>query len=325
MTKTTTTEEPCPTQYCNAACTLIGAIAACRTTCVTPTGTSCSATSTPIQVTTTATIPWTVSVNDLEPEPTPSFYARILPLGAPIVWGVGSSTGNGAIPNATIICSTVIPGTANGIPQNRDTVNAQIKALVNDRQNNGEKIVLVDVDFPAGVFTTDYLISDGIHPTDEGHRRLAEIYLDAFETANDSGFISPPSITGQSDGSGGNGNVACDKMYGSGASHGPVNTQEGSGLDDGAYIHDSKALGVILKTSSISNYHEDYTFARLREPFGYHDLVHILDVSRNQRAYDVYYNTGCQFSSEAKEIYIGDTCIAGGVRFVDVNGKPINY
>lgn len=97
MTETTTTEEPCPTQYCNAACTLIGAIAACRTTCVTPTGTSCSATSTPIQVTTTATIPWTVSVNDLEPEPTPSFYARILPLGASIVWGVGSSTGNGYV------------------------------------------------------------------------------------------------------------------------------------------------------------------------------------------------------------------------------------
>lgn len=229
-----------------------------------------------------------------------------------------------AIPNVTIICSAVIPGTANGIPQNRDTVNAQIKALVNDRQNNGEKIVLADVDFPAGFFTTDYLISDGIHPTDEGHRRLAEIYLDAFETANDSGFISPPSITGQSDGSGGNGNVACDKTYGSGVSHGPVNTQEGSGLDDGAYIHDSKALGVILKTSSISNYHENYTFACLPEPFGYHDLVHILDVSRNQRAYDVYYNTGCQFSSEAKDFYIGDTCIARGVRFVDVNGKPIN-
>ncbi len=29
-----------------------------------------------------------------DPEP-PSFYARILPLGASIVWGVGSSNGNG--------------------------------------------------------------------------------------------------------------------------------------------------------------------------------------------------------------------------------------
>lgn len=96
-TTTTTTEAPCPTEYCNAACTMIGAIAECRTTCVTPTATRCSASSTPIQLTTTATIPWTVSVNDLEASPTPSFYARILPLGASIVWGVGSSTGNGYV------------------------------------------------------------------------------------------------------------------------------------------------------------------------------------------------------------------------------------
>jgi hypothetical protein len=96
LEEATTTEAPCPTQYCNAGCTLIGGIAECRTTCVTPTA-SCSATSTPVQVTTTATIPWTVSVNDLEASPTPSFYARILPLGASIVWGVGSSTGNGYV------------------------------------------------------------------------------------------------------------------------------------------------------------------------------------------------------------------------------------
>lgn len=93
---TTTTEAPCPTQYCNAGCTMIGAIAECETTCITPTGgSSCSASSTPIQVTTTATVPWTVSVDYFVPTSTPSFYARILPLGASIVWGVGSSTGDG--------------------------------------------------------------------------------------------------------------------------------------------------------------------------------------------------------------------------------------
>lgn len=226
-----------------------------------------------------------------------------------------------AIPNVTIICSTLITGTANGIPQNRDTVNAQIQALVNDRQNNGQKIVVADVDYPSGFFTTEYLISDGIHPTDEGHRRLASIYLEAIVDANDSGYLSPPSITGQSDDSGSGGNATCDKTYGSGASHGPVNTQAGSGLDDGVYVHDSKALGVILNTFYTSNEHENYTFARLQEPFGYHDLVHIRDVSNNQRQYEAYYNTGCQFSNDANQFYIGDTCIARGVRFVDVNGK----
>lgn len=30
-------------------------------------------------------------------EPAPTFYARILPLGASIVWGTGSSNGNGSV------------------------------------------------------------------------------------------------------------------------------------------------------------------------------------------------------------------------------------
>ena len=62
---TTTTTTTCPTPQCNAGCKLIGAIAECSTSCVTPSG-SCSATSSgTIEVTTTATIPWTVVANDL--------------------------------------------------------------------------------------------------------------------------------------------------------------------------------------------------------------------------------------------------------------------
>lgn len=94
---TTTTAAPCPTQSCKAGCRMIGAIAHCSTSCPTPTGT-CSATSTPTQVTTTSVTPWTVSVNHLEPESTaPPYYARILPLGASIVWGKGSTSGDGFV------------------------------------------------------------------------------------------------------------------------------------------------------------------------------------------------------------------------------------
>lgn len=94
---TTTTAAPCPTQSCKAGCRMIGAIAHCSTSCPTPTAT-CSATSTPTQVTTTSVTPWTVSVNYLEPEPTaPPYYARILPLGASIVWGNGSTSGDGYV------------------------------------------------------------------------------------------------------------------------------------------------------------------------------------------------------------------------------------
>jgi hypothetical protein len=94
---TATTAAPCPTQYCNAGCRLVGAIGYCSTTCVTPTS-SCTATSTPIEVSTTTTTSWTNSINYLTPQATaPPFYGRILPLGASIVWGNGSTTGDGYV------------------------------------------------------------------------------------------------------------------------------------------------------------------------------------------------------------------------------------
>jgi hypothetical protein len=127
-----------------------------------------------------------------------------------------------AIPNVTIIASTVIPGTANGIPQYRDFVNAQIQSVVVNQQNRGNSIILADTDFPVGFFTTDYLISDGIHPNDEGHRRLAAMYLDAIKEANTFGYLSPPADTGMSDEAGATGDDTCGKKYGSG--HGPVDT-----------------------------------------------------------------------------------------------------
>jgi hypothetical protein len=44
-------------------------------------------------------LPEVISVDScpLIDEPVPAFHARILPLGASIVWGTGSSTGNGSV------------------------------------------------------------------------------------------------------------------------------------------------------------------------------------------------------------------------------------
>lgn len=234
-----------------------------------------------------------------------------------------------AIPNVTIIASTILPGTAEGIPENRESVNAQIQSVVGNRQDHGQKVILADVDVPAGFFNTSYIISDGIHPNDEGHRRLAAIYLEAIEEANNLGLISPPTDTGNSDDAGTTNDATCGKKYGSGASHGPVNTQQSSGLDDGTYIHSSSSKGVIHSLVLKPNAAVNLKFARTNKAFGNHDLVIVGDISdsgRNegQRVYSVFSNTGSGWSDSILDyVSFSDTCVARGVRFVDVNGKPI--
>jgi hypothetical protein len=224
-----------------------------------------------------------------------------------------------AVPDVTIIVSTVLPGTADGIPQNRDYVNSQIRNLVNDRQTQGQKIVLVDVDIPAGFFTTQYLISDGIHPTDEGHLRLAAFYLQGIEEAMSMGYITPPAETGLSDAAGSPGDTTCDKTFASGASHG-AQTQQGSGLDDGIYVHDSIDRGV--RGPVVVDAGANFTFARLRDPFGVHDLLVIQnDIVDDGRIYAIFPNGEGYFGTPLGAFVIPDTCIARGVRFVDVNGK----
>jgi hypothetical protein len=235
------------------------------------------------------------------------------------------------IPNVTIIVSIVLQGTANGIPQNRDSANAQIRALVADRRNNkNQRIVLADFDDPPGFFTTQYLVADGTHPNDEGHRRLAAIFLRAIEEANDAGFIVAPTDTGMSDESGGtdSGDNTCDKVFGSGASHGPVNTQSGIGLDDGIYAHNSIDQGVRFSV----DYFEELTFdfARLGERFGNHDIVSggAIDDSTKYRSYTMWSNLGGGWSppDDPRTFYLEDTCGVDGVDivyWVDVNGKLI--
>lgn len=224
-----------------------------------------------------------------------------------------------AVPNVTIIVSTVLPGTADGIPQNRDYVNSQIRTLVNDRQSQGQKIVLVDVDIPAGFFTTQDLVSDGIHPTDEGHLRLAAFYLQGIEEANSLGYITPPAETGLSDAAGDPGDTTCDKTFASGESHG-AQTQQGSGLDDGIYVHDSISQGV--RGYVFADPGANFTFARLQNPFGVHDLLWIKnDLSEGLRIYVYYRNEDAYFTPMNGALFFQDTCIARGVHFVDVNGK----
>lgn len=233
-----------------------------------------------------------------------------------------------AIPGVTIIVSTVLPGTPAGIVNNRDSINAQIRALVADRRAKKDKIVLTDCDLPAGfIGVADLDPADGIHPTDAGHRKLAALMMRGIQEANAAGMLTKPKDTGISDEPGEDDdedNNTCDKEYGSGQSHGPFTTQQGSGLDDGLYTHKSTSKGSVYEMVLPRNF--NYTFARLKNPYGNHDLVLIGDDDGIDpdlgREYTIYNNIGGTWSEDSSFVLrIADQCIARGVRFADVNGK----
>ena len=228
------------------------------------------------------------------------------------------------IPGTTVILSTVIPSNKDTIKNNRAKVNNQYRSLAwRRRWGDNQKIILADMDTPGTTYlTTADLTSDGIHPNDEGHRKMAAIFLRAINEANDAGFISPPRDTAavRDDDAGGN---TCDKVYG--VSRGPVNTQAGSGLDDGIYKHNSEYRGVRLAITAsaptsfwFANI-ESNNFDGLSEVIQYGDP----DPERDGRWYTRYPALGSARWDLAfpKRFWIPNGCIARGVRWADVNGS----
>ncbi|PKK43057.1 hypothetical protein CI102_13335 [Trichoderma harzianum] len=234
-----------------------------------------------------------------------------------------------AIPGVTIVVSTVLIGSATGIPQYRDSVNSQLRNLVAQRLSNGQKIVLVDTDQPASWLTINYIGDDGIHPTDAGYERLAALMRKGIYEGQKTGFLSAPAETQWSDDGSSPGDNTCDKVYGNG--HGPVNTQQGSGLDDGPYVHDSESMGSVA--TIVTSIRANFTFARIANAFGAHDLLEVtayLTDDGSGRYYNYYPNDGNGSwtvrpqGEEQEQIIVPDACIAKGVRFVDINADGLD-
>ncbi|KAK4222286.1 SGNH hydrolase-type esterase domain-containing protein [Podospora fimiseda] len=237
------------------------------------------------------------------------------------------------IPGVTIIVSTLIPGTLPGIIKNRDSINNQIRQLVETRRNRGEKIILADVERPMDVISTNN-IPDGTHPNDEGHRMLAALFHRAIKQAREVGFITRPRDTSESDEPGsGSGSRICDKTFGSGNKAGMAVTQGGSGLDDGIWGYRAGKLGGGW-TLGGQGENPDITFARLAEPFGRHDLVIVAPLDPSQPKADTgpgwfharkAVNGG--WSSDAStftRFSVEDKCIFRGIRFADINGDGLD-
>ncbi|KAI2640176.1 carbohydrate esterase family 3 protein [Xylaria nigripes] len=102
-------------------------------------------------------------------------------------------------PRATIILSTLLVRSEEKVQTCVLDVNKQFKNVADVQKAKGRRIVLADMQPPAGP-TTDELV-DGTHPTDEGYAKMAAIWFDGIAAADEAGFLQPKeAIPGNPDG-----------------------------------------------------------------------------------------------------------------------------
>lgn len=140
------------------------------------------------------------------------------------------------VPGVTIVLSTLVKSRGN--PDCAAFLSQQMRDLVANTYR-GQRIGLADIH---DAISLSQLDGDGIHPNDDGYRLFAAVWWDAISKLE--GSIQPPRtdglITDDSKGS----STTCEKVAGNAS--GPVQTQKGSGHDDGNYKHDRVEKGPIL-------------------------------------------------------------------------------
>ncbi|KAK0384091.1 hypothetical protein NLU13_8180 [Sarocladium strictum] len=138
-------------------------------------------------------------------------------------------------PGVTVILSTLVP-----LRDRRECtqkVSDMYTKLVTETFA-GQRIGLADI-HPE--ISSNEMDRDGIHPNDEGFRVFAAVWWDAIRKLE--GVIQPPRIDGLIKDDEDNQNNNCPKVAGN--APGPVKTQQGSGADDGNYVHNRIERGAI--------------------------------------------------------------------------------
>lgn len=138
------------------------------------------------------------------------------------------------VPGVTVILSTLVKSRDN--PDCAASVSQQYRDLVINNYS-GQRIGLADI---YSAISMSQVSSDGIHPTDEGYKLFAAVWWNAISKLEN--VIQPPSSEGTVDDSASN-TSDCEKVAGN--ARGPVRTQQGSGHDDGNYVHDRVERGAI--------------------------------------------------------------------------------
>lgn len=221
----------------------------------------------------------------------------------------------------TIVLSTLTPSQDGNVEAHRGNVNGQYRSLVTDMQQEGKRIVLADMDPPAGTqghgwlsYPSDY--GDAIHPNDKGFLKMAFVWWAAINSAHNKGYLQSPYPIDP-----GEINVNCHKKPGDGVSAGGL-TQQGNGLDDGIYYHNSVSMGTVLTVQSDFD-RDQWFFAKLYSR-DRDDLVGWFEQNDGTVTYGCWRNTGSpnpnSMFKRIADVNVKNNCAPSGVHFVDING-----
>ncbi|KAI1112294.1 carbohydrate esterase family 3 protein [Nemania sp. NC0429] len=99
----------------------------------------------------------------------------------------------------TVILSTLLVRSEKKYQDCVLDVNSQFKTVAATQKANGRRLVLVDMQPPAGPTTAELV--DGIHPTSAGYNKMATIWFKGIQAASTAGFLQEKeNIPGNADG-----------------------------------------------------------------------------------------------------------------------------
>lgn len=210
-----------------------------------------------------------------------------------------------------VMLSTLLPTSiARGVT-NQPLINAQYRSLVSELSNLGRCVYLAEL-ADGWISIGNDMISDGIHPNDEGHRKMAAVFNRAIAKAHDNNRLIAPTQSLP------NTSTGCDKAFGNGVYAGGL-TQQGSGDDDGIYHHQSQSMGILLSITSEWDRNQ-WRFARL---FGRErdDLVAWFNRSETEHSFAVWKNLGDGKFNKIADMEPDLFCNPQGLHFIDMNGS----
>ncbi|KAH8887189.1 hypothetical protein GQ53DRAFT_874237 [Thozetella sp. PMI_491] len=140
-----------------------------------------------------------------------------------------------SIPGVTVVVSTLVKSRSN------DACAANLSQQYRDLVASYSKDTRIGLADIYSVISMDDLASDGIHPNDYGYKLFASVWWDAISKLEDK--IQPPAAVAGIDDSATNAARTCAKVAGN--ARGPIQSQRGSGYDDGNYVHNRVERGSI--------------------------------------------------------------------------------
>ncbi|KAI1331754.1 carbohydrate esterase family 3 protein [Xylariaceae sp. FL0255] len=93
-------------------------------------------------------------------------------------------------PSATVILSTLVVRSNHTDEERVLDVNAQYRAVATSLIAKKRRLVLVDMQPPAGPAVNQLV--DGTHPNDAGYAKMGEVWFSGFQEADKNGFLVAP-------------------------------------------------------------------------------------------------------------------------------------